>query len=78
MVGVGLVSIDQLEALADVYKELRNGCLLDTNILVSASLPIDPRNESAERLIEELRRLQIPMFSNINILRSFWRFKEGF
>ncbi|MGZ3770331.1 MAG: hypothetical protein ACXVCP_03095 [Bdellovibrio sp.] len=30
-------------------------------------LPIDPRNAAAEELIEELRRLQIPVFSNVNI-----------
>lgn len=66
MVGMGGIIIGQLAALADAYPDVKNGCFLDTNILVSASLPIDPRNDAAEGLIEE-QRLQIPVFSNVNI-----------
>lgn len=68
---VGLVSMSQLGTLLEKYPEIKNGCLLDTNILISASLPIDPRNDAAEELIAELERLEIPVFSNVNIRSEF-------
>jgi predicted nucleic acid-binding protein len=71
MSGVGLISIDQLDELVLKYPNFRNGCLLDTNILVSASLTIDPMNEAAELLIQKLASLKIPVYSNVNIRAEF-------
>lgn len=71
MTGMGLIKIDQLDELVSRYPSLKNGCLLDTNILLSASLPIDPLNEQAEKLIETLRDLNIPVYSNVSIRAEF-------
>lgn len=71
MSAVGLISIDQLDELVLQYPGVRTGCLLDTNVLVSASLPIDPMNEFAEALIQKLASLKIPLYSNVNIRAEF-------
>ncbi len=71
MPGVGLISIEELEELAIGHPNFKNGCLLDTNILLSASLPIDPMNEEAEHLIRKLADLKIPLYSNVNIRAEF-------
>lgn len=68
---VGLISIDQLSELVLQHPSLKTGCLLDTNVLVSASLPIDPMNELAEELIQRLAGLKIPLYSNVNIRAEF-------
>lgn len=68
---VGPISIEQLKELADKHPNFKNGCLLDTNILLSASLPIDPMNENAELLIQKLADLKIPLYSNVNIRAEF-------
>lgn len=67
----GLISIDQLEGLVIKHPNFKNGCLLDTNILISASLPIDPMNEAAEALLRKLTILNIPVYSNVNIRSEF-------
>lgn len=71
MSGVGLISIDQLDELVRRYPNFKNGCLLDTNILLSASLTIDPMNEAAELLVRKLANLKIPVYSNVNIRSEF-------
>jgi predicted nucleic acid-binding protein len=71
MSGVGLISIEQLEELVSQYPNFKNGCLLDTNILLSVSLTIDPMNEAAEILVRKLATLKIPIYSNVNIRSEF-------
>jgi len=71
MSGVGLISVNQLKELVKAQPNFKNGCLLDTNILISASVPIDPLNDSAEALVETLRKLNIPAYSNVNIRAEF-------
>ena len=71
MTGVGIINIDQIEELVGRNENIRNGCLLDTNILISASLPIDPNNEAAEKLLVKLHQLKIPVYSNVNIRAEF-------
>ena len=68
---VGVISIDDLELLSAENNTFKNGCLVDTNILVSASLPIDPRNSDAEELVQQLAKLNIPLYSNVNIRAEF-------
>lgn len=68
---MGVISIDDLELLSAENDTFKNGCLVDTNILVSASLPIDPRNSDAEELVHQLAKLSIPLYSNVNIRAEF-------
>ncbi len=62
------IGIDRLVATQSGFK---NGCLVDTNVLISTSLPIDPMNEAAERLVDKLAHLKIPLYSNVNIRAEF-------
>ncbi len=50
---------------------IRNGCILDTNILISASTPSDPMSDIVDELLEELHLLKVPVYSNINIRAEF-------
>lgn len=68
---MGIISIDQLEKLIEKNEAIKNGCLVDTNILISVSLPIDPRNSDAEELVQRLARLKVPLYSNVNIRAEF-------
>lgn len=68
---MGVISIDQLEQLADKNGAIKNGCLVDTNILISVSLPIDPKNSAAEELVQRLAKLKVPLYSNVNIRAEF-------
>lgn len=68
---MGVISIDQLEQLARKNGDIKNGCLVDTNILISVSLPIDPKNSAAEELVQRLATLNIPLYSNVNIRAEF-------
>lgn len=71
MQDLGVISIDQLEQLAAQNETFKNGCLVDTNILISVSLPIDPKNSVAEELVQRLAKLNIPLYSNVNIRAEF-------
>lgn len=71
MQDLGVISIDQLEQLAAQKDTFKNGCLHDTNILISISLPIDPKNSAAEELVQRLSKLNIPLYSNVNIRAEF-------
>lgn len=68
---VGVISIEQLEQMNKKSETMQYGCLVDTNILISASLPIDPKNSAAEELVEKLAKLKIPLYSNVNIRAEF-------
>lgn len=71
MNAMGVISIDELEQLAGKNEEFKNGCLVDSNVLLSVSLTIDPMNSRAEALIQRLEKLKIPLYSNVNIRAEF-------
>jgi predicted nucleic acid-binding protein len=71
MQDLGVISIYQLEQLTAQNEAFKNGCLVDTNILISVSLPIDPKNSAAEDLVQRLADLKIPLYSNVNIRAEF-------
>lgn len=68
---VGLISLNELDSFVAKRPNFKNGCLLDTNILISVSITIDPANDAAESLIQELARLEVPVYSNVNIRSEF-------
>ena len=47
------------------------GCVVDTNALFAASVPIDRLNEWTEEVLAEVGALKIPIFSNINVRSEF-------
>lgn len=71
MPDIGLISLNELDSFITKRPNFKNGCLLDTNILISASITIDPANDAAESLLQELARLEVPVYSNVNIRTEF-------
>ncbi len=71
MSGTHLIAVNQLDKLILKQPSIKQGCLLDTNILISASITVDPANDAAESLLEELAKLEIPIYSNVNIRAEF-------
>lgn len=67
----GLITVDQINQSSDIQSKVKYGCLLDTNILISASLPIDPANDRVEELLKVLKKLKVPVYSNVNIRAEF-------
>lgn len=67
----GIISYGQLEGLIKQNPNIRNGCVLDTNILISSITPSDQMADIVDELLEELRLLKIPTYSNINIRAEF-------
>lgn len=49
----------------------QRGCVVDTNVLFAASFPLDAFNEWAESLVALLHKLEIPLFTNINVRSEF-------
>jgi UDP-galactopyranose mutase len=49
----------------------KNGCIVDTSILFSASYGPDVFNTASEELFEFLADLKIPTFTNVNIRSEF-------
>lgn len=68
---MSLISTDELKNLIQSNPNFKNGCILDTNILISAILSIDPMNEDAEEFIQVLKNLEIPAYTNVNIRAEF-------
>ena len=66
-----LVKLDELRQLAVDEPSIRQGCIIDTNVLFAASYGQDIHNEWAEELFELLLDLRIPVFTNINIRSEF-------
>lgn len=46
------ITVDLIHQSTNIQNKLQYGCLLDTNILISASLPIDPANDKVEELLQ--------------------------
>ena len=64
------VKVGDLPKLVSAKPELRRGCVIDTNALFAATMPLDRLNEWAEDAFQELRAQAIPTFTNINIVLS--------
>ncbi len=65
------IDLDDLEALLVDHPQLRNGCIVDTNVLFAAAYAPDIHNEWAEALFAKLYELRIPIYTNINIRSEF-------
>ena len=65
------VTLDDIRTLIKQNPSLKRGCIVDTNVIFAAMFPLDAHNDWAESTLEELRRLEIPIYSNINIRSEF-------
>lgn len=62
----------ELDALVAAYPNIKNGLLIDTNILVAATYELDKFHEPAMDLIDSLiEKWSIPLFCNVNIRAEF-------
>lgn len=61
----------ELDALIDGHPNVKNGILIDTNILVAATYDLDKYHEVAKAFIDELLSHKIPLYCNVNIRAEF-------
>lgn len=64
-------SYSQLDLLLQKNPELKNGLIIDTNILVSATYEIDRFHEESVNFFEHVIDLGIPIFCNVNVRAEF-------
>lgn len=65
------ITLRDLPALALTKTNIKQGCIVDTNTLFAASMPLDRLNDWAEETFGRLGELAIPAFTNINIRSEF-------
>lgn len=65
------IKVSELEHLVKSQPEIRNGCIVDTNIIFATSYPLDNFNEWGEVVFKELHRLDIPIYTNLNVRSEF-------
>lgn len=66
-----LLSVEELETKLLEEPSLKMGCIVDTNVVFAASFPLDTYNEWAEQIINTLHRLNIPIYTNLNVRSEF-------
>jgi predicted nucleic acid-binding protein len=50
---------------------IKLGCMVDTNVLFAASYPPDIFNDWAEEVFDLIHKLEIPIYTNINVRSEF-------
>jgi hypothetical protein len=53
------------------HPELKQGCIVDTNVIFAASYDYDLYNEWAEEIFDVLHRNNIPVYTNVNVRSEF-------
>jgi predicted nucleic acid-binding protein len=66
-----IVLLRDVPQLLQSDPNLKNGCVVDTNVLFAASFPLDTYNTWAEKLFPVLHELGIPIYTNINVRSEF-------
>jgi hypothetical protein len=66
-----LLSIEGLEKKIATNPELKLGCIVDTNVVFATSFPLDTYNEWGEQVFHTLHKLDIPIFTNLNVRSEF-------
>lgn len=61
----------EIKDLVSQNSNVKNGLLVDTNILVAATYELDEFNEAAMDFIDACMDLQTPLFCNVNIRSEF-------
>lgn len=68
---MALWGYSELDVLIESHPNIKNGILIDTNILVAATYDMDKYNEVAKKFIDSLIGNQIPLYCNVNIRAEF-------
>ena len=62
---------DELDQLLKQHPTAKNGFLVDTNILISATYDLDKFHDESIAFIDELTDRKIPLYCNVNIRSEF-------
>lgn len=66
-----ILFIEEVEQKIKDFPYLQFGCIIDTNILFAASFPLDTHNEWSEKVFTTFHRLNIPLYTNLNVRSEF-------
>ncbi|MFP5492193.1 MAG: hypothetical protein ACLGG0_11885 [Bacteriovoracia bacterium] len=65
------LKISEFEKYVDQFPALKQGCIVDTNVLFAGSYPLDIHNDWADEVFRTLSRLAIPVYTNVNVRLEF-------
>lgn len=65
------LEFSDFEKSVEKCPELKQGCIVDTNVLFAASYPLDTHNDWADEVFKSLSRLEIPVYTNLNVRSEF-------
>lgn len=65
------LKITDFENYLKKHPELKQGCIVDTNVIFAGSYDYDSYNEWAEEVFEVLQRHNIPVYTNMNVRSEF-------
>lgn len=65
------LKISEFEKYVDQFPALKQGCIVDTNVLFAGSYPLDIHNDWADEVFRTLSRLTIPVYTNLNVRSEF-------
>lgn len=63
--------IADFEESLEKYSQLKQGCIVDTNLLFASSYESDHYNDWSEEVFEVLQKNAIPVYTNINVRSEF-------
>lgn len=66
-----LLKIEDLEQKIAQNPALKIGCIVDTNVVFATSFPLDTYNDWGEEVFDTLHKLNIPVFTNLNVRSEF-------
>ena len=65
------LKISDFENSVENYPELKQGCIVDTNVLFAGSYPLDVHNDWADEVFKSLNRFGIRAYTNLNVRSEF-------
>ncbi len=68
---VGIWRFSQIKSLAEKLPDVQNGFMVDTNIIFAGSYELDHFNSEVADFLVNVRELEIPLFTNVNIRTEF-------
>lgn len=70
MIG-GVWRFSQIEQLVENFPDIKNGLMVDTNVIFAGSYELDHFNSEVSKFIADLNNLNIPLFTNVNVRTEF-------
>src|SRR5690606_31614262 len=65
------LKILDFEKTLEIFPDLKQGCIVDTNVLFAGSYPLDIHNDWADEVFRTLSRFGIPVYTNLNVRSEF-------